>query len=151
MNDVEIIKEAVKLVRDGISVTFPVKGRSMIPFIVGGKDSVILQQPGDLKPGVIVLAEISPEHYVLHRIIHIDEGKGVITLMGDGNVHGIEHCTPATVMARATHVVDPKGRTRSLESRGQQFNAKLWRLLQPFRRYILAILRRVCKKYAYEN
>ena len=62
MNDVTIIKEAVKLVQDGVSVTFPVKGRSMIPFIVGGKESVILQQPGELKPGLVVQAEIAPEH-----------------------------------------------------------------------------------------
>lgn len=151
MNDITIIHEALKLVKDGVSVTFPVKGRSMIPFIMGGKDSVILQQPGDLKPGVIVMAEIAPDHYVLHRIIHIDEEKGVITLMGDGNVRGVEHCTPATVMARATHVVDSKGRTRSLESPCQLRRAKFWRMLLPFRRYLLAFLRIICKKYRYEN
>ena len=43
MTDDVIIKEAVRLVHDGVSVTFPVKGRSMLPFIFGGRESVILQ------------------------------------------------------------------------------------------------------------
>ena len=34
MTDEVIIKEAVRLVADGVSVTFPVKGRSMLPFII---------------------------------------------------------------------------------------------------------------------
>ena len=38
MTDDVIIKEAVRLVQDGVSVTFPVKGRSMLPFIFGGRE-----------------------------------------------------------------------------------------------------------------
>lgn len=148
MTDEVIIKEAAKLVADGVSVTFPVKGRSMIPFIIGGKESVILQKPGDLKPGVVVLAEIAPEHYVLHRVIAMEPDGGRITLMGDGNVRGTESCMPANVLARATHVVDAQGRKRPLETGWQQFRAKVWRLLRPLRRYILAVLRRTIKKYA---
>ncbi|MBO4656934.1 MAG: hypothetical protein J5639_04100 [Bacteroidales bacterium] len=151
MNDVDIIKEAVKLVQDGVSVTFPVKGRSMIPFIIGGKESVILQQAGPLKPGIVALAEIAPEHYVLHRIIKIDRQKGIVTLMGDGNVRGVERCAPASILARATHVVGSDGRTRPLETRGQRFKARIWRLLLPLRRYLLAALRIIYKKYRYEN
>lgn len=147
MTDEIIIQEAIKLVRDGVSVTFPVKGRSMIPFIVGGKESVILQQPGHLEPGLVVLAEIAPGHYVLHRIVAIDEDRGRITLMGDGNVRGTERCTPATVLAVATYVVDEKGRKRPLYSRSRKFKAKLWLMLLPLRRYLLAVMKRICKKY----
>ena len=43
MTDNQIIDEAVRLVRDGVSVTLPVDGRSMLPFIVGGRESVVLQ------------------------------------------------------------------------------------------------------------
>ena len=42
MTDEQIIQEAVRLVADGVSVTFPVKGHSMIPFIIGGRESVVL-------------------------------------------------------------------------------------------------------------
>lgn len=147
MTDGQIIKEAVRLVADGVSVTFPVKGRSMIPFIVGGRESVVLQKPDDLKVGHVVLAEIAPEHYVVHRIIRIGPDDR-ITLMGDGNIRGTESCRREHVLARATHVVDAQGQRRTLESKGQIFKARVWYRIRPFRRIILAVLRRICKKYA---
>ena len=37
MTDNEIIEEAIRLVREGVNVTLPVNGNSMLPFIIGGK------------------------------------------------------------------------------------------------------------------
>lgn len=146
MTDELIIQEAVRLVQDGVSVTFPVKGRSMLPFIFGGRESVILQKPGSLQRGQVVLAQVGPDRYVVHRIIKIEPDR--ITLMGDGNICGTESCTPSNVLAIATHVVDEKGKRRTLESKGQIFKARVWYLIRPLRRIILAVLRRTCKKYA---
>jgi hypothetical protein len=146
MTDEQIIQEAVRLVQDGVSVTFPVKGRSMLPFIFGGRESVILQKPGSLQRGQVVLAQVGPERYVVHRIIKVEPDR--ITLMGDGNIRGTESCTPANVLAVATHVVDENGRRRPLDTRGQLAKARLWYGIRPIRRIILAILRRTCKKYA---
>ena len=146
MTDDVIIKEAVRLVHDGVSVTFPVKGRSMLPFIFGGRESVILQKPQDIQRGQVVLAEIAPDRYVVHRIIKVETDR--ITLMGDGNISGTESCPPDKVLAIATHVVDEKGQRRPLYSKGRIAKAKLWYHIRPLRRYILAILRRTCKKYA---
>ena len=147
MTDSVIIQEAVRLVRDGVSVTFPVKGRSMLPFIFGGRESVILQKPENLKRCHVVLAQVGPDTYVVHRIIRIDPDNGLITLMGDGNIRGTESCMQSDVLARATHVVDEQGRRRPLESRAQMAKARIWFWLRPVRRYILAVLRRTCKKY----
>ena len=146
MTDDVIIKEAVRLVQDGVSVTFPVKGRSMLPFIFGGRESVILQKPESLQRGQVVLAEIGPDRYVVHRIIKITQDR--VTLMGDGNICGTESCPPDKVLAIATHVVDEKGKRRTLESKGQMFKARVWYVIRPLRRIILAVLRRICKKYA---
>lgn len=146
MTDELIIQEAVRLVQDGVSVTFPVKGRSMLPFIFGGRESVILQKPGSLQRGQVVLAQVGPDRYVVHRIIKIEPDR--ITLMGDGNICGTESCTPSNVLAIATHVVDEKGKRRTLESKGQMFKARVWYVIRPLRRIILAVLRRTCKKYA---
>ena len=144
MTDDVIIKEAVRLVQDGVSVTFPVKGRSMLPFIFGGRESVILQKPQDLQRGQVVLAEIAPDRYVVHRIIKVETDR--ITLMGDGNICGTESCPPDKVLAIATHVVDEKGRRRPLYSKARIAKAKLWYHIRPLRRYILAALRRLNKK-----
>ena len=146
MTDEQIIQEAVRLVQDGVSVTFPVKGRSMLPFITGGRESVILQKPGSLHRGQVVLAQVGPDRYVVHRIIKVEPDR--ITLMGDGNIRGTESCTPANVLAIATHVVDENGWRRPLDTRGQLLKARLWYGIRALRRIILTILRRTCKKFA---
>lgn len=140
MTDEIIIQEAVRLVADGVSVTFPVKGRSMMPFIIGGRESVVLQKPDNIKVGHVVLAEVGHKRYVVHRIIRIGQ-DGCITLMGDGNIRGTESCSLHQVLARATHVVDQQGKRRPLESRWQMFKARVWHRLRPLRRYLLAGLR----------
>ena len=141
MNDLLIIQEAIRLVNEGISVTFPVKGWSMLPFIIGGKESVILQKPSTPKVGDVVLAWVEGTRYVVHRIIRIEDNR--VTLMGDGNVAGTEHCTIEDVKAIATYVVDADGRKRYLYSNWYQRAAKVWFRLLPIRRYLLAVYRRV--------
>ena len=68
MNDRVIIEEACRLVSEGVCVTLPVNGQSMLPFIIGGKESVILQKPIDLQVGHVVLAWADGNHFVVHRI-----------------------------------------------------------------------------------
>lgn len=141
ITDELIIEEAVRLVKEGVSVTLPVNGNSMLPFIIGGKESVILQPPGLVAVGDVVLAWVENRRYVVHRIIRID-GEN-ITLMGDGNIAGTEHCPLSGIRAKATHVVDDKGRRRYLYTKWRMRASRLWWILRPFRRYILAIYKRV--------
>ena len=84
MTDYEIIEEAIRLVREGVNVTLPVKGLSMQPFIIGGKESVILHRPGLIDVGDVVLAWVDGNRYVVHRIIKLDYDR--VTLMGDGRM-----------------------------------------------------------------
>ena len=141
MTDNEIIEEACRLVREGVNVTLPVKGLSMLPFIIGGKESVILHAPGLTAVGDVVLAWVDGNRYVVHRIINIDGDR--VTLMGDGNVRGTEHCLLKDVKARVTHVVSADNKKRDLYSRWRVRAAKLWYWLRPIRRYLLAIYRRI--------
>lgn len=61
------VKEAI---REGHTVTINVKGYSMRPFLEHCRDKVRLAPFTDLKVGDAVLAEISPDVYVLHRIMN---------------------------------------------------------------------------------
>ena len=79
--------------------------------------------------------------YVVHRIIKLDYDR--VTLMGDGNVVGTEHCLIGDVKARVTHVVDAKERTHYIYNKGRRRAAKVWYWLRPVRRYLLAIYRRL--------
>ncbi len=141
VSDDMIIKEAIRLVEDGVSVTLPVNGCSMLPFIIGGRESVILQKPVAPREGDVVLAWVDDSRYVVHRIIR-KTGNDVI-LMGDGNIVGTEHCLISDIKAIATHVVHVDGRTHYLYSRARRIGAKLWWYIRPARRIILAIYRRL--------
>lgn len=139
ISDADILQEAIRLVEEGASVTLPVNGRSMLPFIIGGKESVILGRPDGAKTGDVVLAWADGCRYVVHRIIRIDGNH--VTLMGDGNVGGTESCTIDDIKARATHVVSADGRTHYLYNSGRRLAAQIWYRLRPVRRYLLAIYR----------
>ncbi len=141
ISDHEILEEATRLAKEGLSVTLPVKGNSMLPFIIGGKESVILQKPDHPKLGDVVLAWVENCRYVVHRIIKID-GHDVV-LMGDGNIIGTEHCKIDDICAIATHVVSADGKRHDLYSKWRMRATRLWWYLRPIRRYILAIYRRL--------
>lgn len=141
ITDEKIIEEAIKLVEDGVCVTLPVRGHSMLPFIIGGRESVILQRPDGAKVGDVVLAWANNCRYVVHRIITID-GDHVV-LMGDGNLVGTEECKVCDIKARVTHVVSADGKTHEIDNKWRQRAARLWFQLRPIRRYLLAIYRRI--------
>ena len=141
ISDYEIIQNAISLVREGLRVTFPVKGNSMLPFIIGGKESVDLVKPADLQVGHVVLAWVEGCRYVVHRVIRI-EGEQV-TLMGDGNIVGVEHCTLSDVAALAVNVVSRQGKHHNLYAPWRVKASRLWFRLLPIRRWILAVYRRV--------
>ena len=62
----------------------------MRPFLEDGRDKAILTKPTNIKVGDPVLAELTGQQYVLHRIIAIN-GNDVV-LRGDGN-YLCEYCT----------------------------------------------------------
>lgn len=136
------IPEVGQLLKQGRTVTFRVHGRSMRPFLDNGRDQVILTRPTAevLRRGDVVLAEIGPYHYVLHRIIRRDGDR--LTLKGDGNPYQIEHCTTSDVIGIATGFLR-KGRTTPDLVNGYKWRiySSIWMALDPFRRYLLAIYR----------
>lgn len=139
ITDEVIIDEAVRLVSEGVSVTLPVNGRSMLPFIIGGRESVILKRTTVIDIGDVVLAWVEGSRWVVHRIIRIDGNQ--LTLMGDGNIVGVEHCAVSDVKALVTHVVDERGKPHDLYNRWRTMGAKVWWWLRPIRRYLLLIYR----------
>lgn len=130
------IPEIARLVADGKQVIFTPTGVSMRPYIEGGVDNVTLVRPTDLQVGDIVLAEIQPQHYVLHRIYALP-GEAV-TLMGDGNLQGEEHCSRSNILAKVTAIHSPKGKSKPVTK------AWLWRHILPLRRILLKIYRHTC-------
>ena len=137
-NDV-LVPEIARLVAEGSKVAFTPKGVSMLPFIRGERDTVILTAPDSLHKGDIVLAKAG-KSYVLHRIIDIRDEE--LILMGDGNLVGIERCKHHDVLAMAEKIIKGK---KEIYCHSKRFmrNSEIWQLLKPLRRWILAVYKRI--------
>lgn len=132
LNNDQLYLEIENILREGKTVRCTPNGRSMRPFIRGGKDEVVLRQKPSLQVGDIVLAHIG-ENYILHRLIRI-EGEQLI-LMGDGNLEQTESCTRSEVLATVVDIYDEKGKKKKL-TRGH-----LWSALRPMRPCLLKAYR----------
>lgn len=131
----EFLPEVVKLLNEGHTVTLPLRGFSMRPFLEDGRDKALLSLPGELTVGDVVLAENYPGHYVLHRLIRLTTTEAV--LRGDGNI-GTETCRPIDIKAKALGFYR-KGRNTLDSTTGKKWRTYsfLWTRLFPFRRYLL--------------
>jgi len=139
-----LLPEVVRLTDKGHTVTLPLRGYSMRPFLEDGRDKALLKKPAAIGVGDAVLAEIAPGRYVLHRIVAI-EGDAV-TLLGDGNLT-TEHCRLSDVKATAIGFYR-KGRATLDSTSGRKWRlySWLWTRLRPVRRYLLAAYRRIWLK-----
>ena len=131
-NDV-FLDEVAHLLGEGREVVITPKGRSMLPFIRGEEDHVKLCKPDSLRVGDIVLAYFE-NRYVLHRIVAIDGDK--ITLMGDGNLMGIEQGDRSDVVGKVVEIITPDNRKHN------PGKAWLWRHTLFLRKYQLKVYRK---------
>lgn len=130
-NDI-LIPEMERLLRAGKQVVFTPDGVSMRPFIEGGKDSVVLKQAEDIRIGDILLCRVGTT-FVLHRLIGLQGNN--LTLMGDGNSAGEEHCLRKDVIGRVVEIRSPRGRKKNM------CGWRLWLRLLSVRPFLLKIYR----------
>lgn len=123
----------------GHTVKLRLRGFSMRPFLEDRRDSALLTKVTRIKKGDPVLAETSPGHYVLHRIVKI-VGHHII-LRGDGNMR-CEMCTDKDIKAniigfyrKGRETLDP------IDGWKWRIYSMIWTRLYPIRHYILTIYR----------
>lgn len=138
-NDI-LIPEIARLVASGQQVVFTPTGVSMRPYIEGGRDSVVLTQPGKISVGDVVLARFG-SIYVLHRVIAVSDT--MVTLMGDGNLSGQETLPIDDVLARVCEIRSPRGKRKPIT------RAFLWRKALPIRWLLLKIYRKIFLRIFY--
>lgn len=143
-NDI-LIPEVARNVAEGHTVTLPLKGFSMRPFLEDGRDKAMLTKVGELHVGDPVIAYTSDHRYVLHRIVKMEGDE--ITLLGDGNL-GTEHCRRKDVLCAVIGFYR-KGRSKLDRTDGLKWRCYswLWMRLRPVRRYLLAAYRRIWIKF----
>ncbi len=130
------------LIKEGRSVIIMTRGLSMLPFIEGKKDSVLLEGRDAVAPGDIALAEVSEGKYVLHRVVAV-EGD-TVTLKGDGNLRGVEICPSGAIAGVVREIRHADGSSTDPGSTSQMRRWRRWNALPSIvRRYFLAIYRRL--------
>lgn len=134
-----LIPEIKKLIDEGQTVTFRVRGRSMRPMIEGDRDSVVLVpcDPATIRKGDVILAEVAPKRYVLHRIVAVDGDR--LTMRGDGNLMGTETFSRQYVIGRAEAFIR-KGRKLRMDSLRWRMYSCFWTHTLSWRRYLLFII-----------
>ena len=114
-----------------------IKGTSMLPLLVEGRDSVVLTAATDfLKKDDIPFYRRADGSFVLHRVWKAE--NGVYTMCGDNQwvkETGIEHSQIIGVVAS----IRRNGRELSVGSMRYKLYCVLWRMLFPVRKYIVKI------------
>lgn len=136
-----LIPELVKIMDEGHTITITPKGVSMRPFLESKRDKAVLKKATNPQTGDVVLAEVAPRRYVLHRIIKISDG--IVTLRGDGNI-GVEKCRVKDVKAVAIGFYR-KGRETLDRTDGRKWKiySWAWTKLFPIRRYLIGAYKKI--------
>ena len=125
-------------IRQGYTVTLPLRGFSMRPYLEDGRDKALLVPvTSELRIGDVVLAEISNKRWALHRIVRV-VGED-ITLYGDGNFSP-EYIKRSDVIAIAAGFYRKNSEKLSkCDAPLYQLYWRVWVRLRPVRRYLLLI------------
>lgn len=135
-----LLPEVERILKAGSCVTLRTKGGSMLPFMHGGRDSIVLTGKFSPNIGDIVFARISDGYYVVHRIRKIN--GNIITLMGDGNLKGVEVCRMEDLCGKVITIVR-NGKHINPYASSERWKANVWHKLLPVRKYLLAVYRRL--------
>lgn len=136
----ELAEEELK---KGKSVRILADGASMYPFIKGGKDTVEIAPvlPNEkIKEGEVYFFKTS-HRYVIHRLVK--QKNDNLTMMGDGNRGIVEYVKRSDVSGKLIRIYCENGKTKDCSTWIWRYKGKVWHLLLPLRRYLLAAHRRL--------
>lgn len=128
MNKVVSMEEMIPLIKNqleaGGKATFTPKGKSMLPMLRDGMDTVtIARAKFPLKKYDLPLYQRKDGSYVLHRVVDLSQGKYV--MRGDGQFvkeYGIEESQIIGVVVAFTR----KGKKHSCQGLGYRIYVKVW-------------------------
>ena len=129
--------EAIRaMLRDGGRVRLRVEGDSMLPWLRGGRDDVILVPAGNRRWGTgdIVLVRDPRGRFILHRVVRRADGR--VWVLGDAQTRPEGPWSEAGVEALVDRVV-LRGREIDMRSFPARVFATAWGAARPFRRVLL--------------
>lgn len=140
MNDFEARKKAIE--EHGAYVTTPT-GKSMMPFIKGERDSVVIEKPQSaLKRMDVCLFRRQDGAFVIHRLVRAEKDNYVFR--GDGCYFTEKGIRDADILGVMTGFYR-KDKYISAQSTGFRFWSRVWNITYSIR-YILRLPVRVIRK-----
>lgn len=125
----ELFSVVAEMLREGTPVRVIVRGQSMLPFFISGSTVTIRPiREDEFVRGNVVLGDTG-RNFVVHRILNVTPTH--VELLGDGNIYGTEKIPRELIYG----IIDC--------SKVHLWLAGIWRRLRYYRRYPLAILRRI--------
>lgn len=132
------INELMEIVRSGKTVPLDVTGNSMLPFLKGGRDRVILTAfSSPAKVGDILLYKRKNGDFVLHRVIDINNDG----LFFAGDIHSVIEgpVSESDVIARVTSA-RRNGQLIRSGSKQWSFFEKKWIKTLKYRKYFSRLI-----------
>lgn len=128
--------EIERMLAEGRQASFTVTGYSMYPFLVSGRDSVIIESLDGKKPekGDILLFRPLPDQYMLHRVTKLTE-EGFETT-GDRNSFRDGFFPYDCIIGKVTAIIR-KGRKIPCSGGSYRLLYKTWGMLFPFRKTLI--------------
>ena len=136
------LEEIAQLLREGDSVRVRIDGESMHPFIIGGKDEVMLI-PYDKKYPLKLWSCAFYNwrgHYMIHRFVGVQDGK--YCMMGDGNLVQMERIEESEILGILQTVYHADGSTQDCLGKKWLCQGRYWFKLRKLRRFLLPLYRR---------
>ena len=133
----EWFRAILPLMNEGYQLKICPAGRSMVPFLTGGRDEAVLSVPDKnrlFRKNDIVLFKDCGGMHVLHRVCRVDK-DGIYTL-GDGNT-GTEGPLQREDILAVTDYIIRKGSIIRNDDRKYLFLVGLWRMIRPFRPLVI--------------
>lgn len=134
--------QAEKSLREGKEIRLLVQGNSMLPFIIGGKDTVTLHpyQGEDLSLGTAAFYRWNGK-YMIHRLVEKDDRD--YHFLGDGNIARIETVPRKEVIGILRTIHHPNGTETDATAQEWLRKGLWWYRLRPLRRYILFAYKKI--------
>ena len=128
---------------DGGTFEIAIKGTSMLPLLVEGRDTVVLAAVGDTpEKNDILFYRRSNGAYVLHRTLGSRNGEYI--MCGDNQWVKETGITRDRIIGRVVKI-KRKGKEFSVSAKKYRLYCFCWRLLFPVRKYIVKIRGKLSK------
>ena len=135
-------EEIAQLLQEGNPVRVRIDGESMHPFIVGGKDEVLLI-PYDKKTPIELWSCIFYKwkgHYMIHRFVGFQDSQNC--MMGDGNLVQIERIEESDILGILQTIYHADGSTQYCLGKKWLCQGRYWFKFRKLRRFLLPIYRK---------